>query len=236
MGIAEAAGSEVIHYGITEVLPGVALNMQTIYMSWLTMVIVAAIVFAATRRVQEIPYGIQNLVEMIVEWLEKLMDANLGVEGRRVATPFVLTLFLYIFVGNELGLMPSIGVHLSSPTNDINVALGLSITVAVATYIIGILQQGPSYFKHLVSPFALMLPLNIIEELAKPLTMALRLFGNILAGEILLAVLYMLVPWVVPNLWIGFSLIIGFLQAFIFTMLTVIALAPIFKQVHSNHH
>ena len=146
MGIAEAAGSEVIHYGTTEVLPGVALNMQTIYMSWLTMVIVAAIVFAATRRVQEIPYGIQNLVEMIVEWLEKLMDANLGVEGRRVATPFVLTLFLYIFVGNELGLMPSIGVHLSSPTNDINVALGLSITVAVATYIIGILQQGPSYF------------------------------------------------------------------------------------------
>ena len=68
-------------------------------------------------------------------------------------------------------------MHLSSPTNDINVALGLSITVAVATYIIGILQQGPSYFKHLVSPFALMLPLNIIEELAKPLTMALRLSG-----------------------------------------------------------
>ena len=198
------------------------------------MLIVAALVFAATRRVQEIPYGIQNLVEMIVEWLEKLMDANLGVEGRRMATPFILTLFLYIFVGNELGLMPSLGVHLSSPTNDINVALGLSITVAVATYIIGIIQQGPSYFKHLVTPFALMLPLNIIEELAKPLTMALRLFGNILAGEILLAVLYMLVPWVVPNLWIGFSLVIGFLQAFIFTMLTVIALAPIFKQVHSK--
>ena len=152
MGIAEAAGSEVIHYGTTQVLPGVTLNMQTIYMSWLTMLIVAAIVFAATRRVQEIPYGIQNLVEMIVEWLEKLMDANLGVEGRRMATPFILTLFLYIFVGNELGLMPSLGVHLSSPTNDINVALGLSITVAVATYIIGIIQQGPSYFKHLVSP------------------------------------------------------------------------------------
>ena len=190
--------------------------------------------FAATRQVHEIPHGIQNLVEMIVEWLEKLMDANMGVEGRRVTIPLVLTLFLYIFVGNELGLMPSLGVHLSSPTNDINVALGLSITVAIATYIIGVIQQGPSYFKHLVTPFALMLPLNIIEELAKPLTMALRLFGNILAGEILLAVLYMLVPWVVPNLWIGFSLIIGFLQAFIFTMLTVIALAPIFKQIHSS--
>ena len=132
MGIAEAASSEVIHYGTTEVLPGVALNMQTIYMSWLTMIIVAVLVFAATRQVHEIPHGIQNLVEMIVEWLEKLMDANMGVEGRRVTIPFVLTLFLYIFVGNELGLMPSLGVHLSSPTNDINVALGLSITVAIA--------------------------------------------------------------------------------------------------------
>lgn len=232
MGIAEAASSGVIEYGTTEVLPGITLNMQTLYMSWLTMFIVAAIVFAATRRVQMIPYGIQNLVEMFIEWLDKLMDANLGIEGRRISTPFVITLFLYIFIGNELGMMPSIFVHLTSPTNDINVALGLSLTVAVATYIIGIIQQGPKYFKHLVSPFALMLPLNLIEELSKPLTMALRLFGNILAGEILLVVLYKLVPWVVPNLWIGFCLIIGFLQAFIFTMLTVIALAPIFKQVH----
>lgn len=128
--------------------------------------------------------------------------------------------------------MPSIAFHFSSPTNDINVALGLSIMVAVATYIFGCIKQGPKYFKHLISPFALMLPLNLLEELAKPLTMALRLFGNILAGEILLAVLYQLVPFIIPNLWIGFSLIIGFLQAFIFTMLTIIALAPIFKQAH----
>lgn len=230
MGIAEAAGSQVIEYGTTEILPGVAVNMQTLRMSWLTMLIVAVVVIAATRRVQRIPFGIQNLVEMVVEWLEKLMDANLGVEGRRMVAPFIITLFLYIFVGNELGLMPSIVTHLSSPTNDINVALGLSVTVAIAAYIIGIIQQGVKYFKHLVSPFALMLPLNIIEELSKPLTMALRLFGNILAGEILLTVLYKLIPWVVPNLWVGFSLIIGFLQAFIFTMLTVITLAPILNR------
>lgn len=232
MGVAEAAGTEIIHYGPTEILPGVVINMQTMYMSWLTMLIVAAIVFAATRHVERIPHGIQNLVEMFIEWLDKLMDANLGIEGRRMATPFVITLFLFIFVANEIGLMPSIAFHFSSPTNDTNVALGLSIMVAVATYIFGCIKQGPKYFKHLISPFALMLPLNLLEELAKPLTMALRLFGNILAGEILLAVLYQLVPFIIPNLWIGFSLIIGFLQAFIFTMLTIIALAPIFKQAH----
>ena len=233
MGVAEAAG-----YGNHPLWtngdpdPGVVINMQTMYMSWLTMLIVAAIVFAATRHVERIPHGIQNLVEMFIEWLDKLMDANLGIEGRRMATPFVITLFLFIFVANEIGLMPSIAFHFSSPTNDINVALGLSIMVAVATYIFGCIKQGPKYFKHLISPFALMLPLNLLEELAKPLTMALRLFGNILAGEILLAVLYQLVPFIIPNLWIGFSLIIGFLQAFIFTMLTIIALAPIFKQAH----
>ena len=79
-----------------------------------------------------------------------------------------------------------------------------------------------------------MLPLNIIEELAKPLTMALRLFGNILAGEILLAVLYMLVPWVVPNPVGRIQSGHRFPPGLIFTMLTVIALAPIFKQVHSK--
>lgn len=111
MGVAEAAGTEIIHYGLTEILPGVVINMQTMYMSWLTMLIVAAIVFAATRHVERIPHGIQNLVEMFIEWLDKLMDANLGIEGRRMATPFVITLFLFIFVANEIGLMPSIAFH-----------------------------------------------------------------------------------------------------------------------------
>jgi F-type H+-transporting ATPase subunit a len=64
------------------------------------------------------------------------------------------------------------------------------------------------------------------------LTMALRLFGNILAGEILLIVLYMLAPWVIPELWVGFSLVVGFLQAFIFTMLTMTAIAPVFRAHH----
>ena len=71
-----------------------------------------------------------------------------------------------------------------------------------------------------------------MEEVAKPFTMALRLFGNILAGEILLIVLYMLSPWLLPNVWVGFSLVVGFLQAFIFTMLTMIAVAPAFKAHH----
>ncbi|MDD4320623.1 MAG: F0F1 ATP synthase subunit A [Acidaminococcaceae bacterium] len=231
MGTAEASEG-IIHYLPTEIFSGVIINMQTMYMSWLTMLIVAVIVFAATRKAEIIPSGIQNVVEVFVDWLNGLMESSMGIEGRRTAAPFVITLFLYIFIGNELGLMPQIGPHLTSPTNDINVAFGLAITVSLAVYLFGVMRQGLSYFKHFTQPFAAMLPLNILEEIAKPLTMALRLFGNILAGEILLVVLYMLAPWIIPNIWIGFSLIIGFLQAFIFTMLTMIALAPVFKANH----
>lgn len=231
MGTAEASEG-IIHYLPKEIFSGVVINMQTMYMSWLTMVIVAAIVFAATRKAEIIPSGIQNLVEIFVDWLNGLMESNMGIEGRRAVAPFVITLFLYIFIGNEIGLLPQIGPHLTSPTNDINVAFGLSITVSLTVYMLGVMKQGLGYFKHFTQPFAAMLPLNILEELSKPLTMALRLFGNILAGEILLVVLYMLAPWIIPNIWIGFSLIIGFLQAFIFTMLTMIAIAPVFKMQH----
>ena len=99
MGIAEAASSGgVLEYMPTEIYPGIVVNMQTLYMSWLTMAIVAIIVFAATRNIQEVPSGVQNLVEMFVEWLNGLMDTNIGVAGRRIAAPFVITLFLFLLL------------------------------------------------------------------------------------------------------------------------------------------
>src|SRR5574344_36299 len=232
MGAADQASNEIIHY-LPTVFQGVTINMQTMYMSWATMIIVILIVAAATSKRDLVPSGVQNIVAMFIEWLGGLMESNMGVEGRRLLTPFIITLFLYIFVGNEMGMLPNFGIHFTSPTNDINVALGLSIPVALLVYVIGITKQGPAYFKHFIKPFAVFLPLNILEDLVRPVTMAARLFGNILAGEILLIVLNKLTPWIIPDLWIGFSLIIGFLQAFIFTMLTIVALSPVFKALHN---
>lgn len=237
MGTAEQASNEIIHYFpqtwdfLGEFMGG-TLRMQTIYMSWLTVAIVLVLVLLATHKRALIPGRAQVVMESIVEWLGSLMEDSMGKEGRRIFGAFIVTLFLYIFVGNELGLLPQVGVHLTSPTNDINVAFGLSLMVMALKYIVGIYRHGLGYFKHFVKPFAVFLPLNIVEELASPVTMALRLFGNILAGEILLIVLYMLAPWVVPELWVMFSLFIGALQAFIFTMLTIIAFGPIFREEH----
>lgn len=236
MGAAESASNEIIHY-LPEYVSalGMTVHMQTLYMSWLTCIIVILIVTLATSGAKMVPGRLQAFFEMLFDWLGGLMEDNMGKEGRRVMTPFIITLFLYIFIANEVGLLPQVGghlIHFTSPTNDINVAFGLSLMVTAVTYIVGIGRNGFKHFGHFVKPYAAFLPLNIVEEIAKPVTMALRLFGNILAGEILLIVLYMLTPWVIPDVWVLFSLCVGVLQAFIFSMLTIIALAPIFKGGH----
>lgn len=233
---AEQASKEIIHY-----LPqyidflGAHVHMQTMYMSWLTCIICIVVLVGIGSRAKVIPGRAQCMLEMLVQWLCGLMEGNMGKEGRRVFASFLLTLFFYIFVANEVGLLPQVGghlIHFTSPTNDINAVFGLAILVMVVNFLVGIYRNGLGFFSHFVKPFPLMLPLNIVEELAKPVTMSLRLFGNILAGEILLIVLYQLAPWLPPIAWIFFSLCVGFLQAFIFTMLAIVGFAPIFRHDH----
>lgn len=225
----EAAGSnEIIHYLAQEVAPGIVINMQTMYMTWITMAVVFVLFMMAARSPKLVPSGLQNVMEFFVDFLNGLMEEVLGVKGRKTMAPFIITLFMFIFIGNEIGMLPQVGVHWTSPTNDINTCFALSLTVAIGVYLVGVGQKGMSHFKHFVSPSLAFLPLHLMDEITKPLTMALRLFGNILAGEILLIVLYQLAPWVVPELWVMFSLFIGFLQAFIFTMLALTSYAIAF--------
>lgn len=220
--------SEIIHYFAQEWAPGVVIHMQTMYMTWITMAILIVIFVLASRNPKLVPSGLQNVLEFFIDFLNGLMEDTLGLKGRKYMAPFIVTLFMFIFIGNELGMLPQVGVHWTSPTNDINTCVGLSLTVALGVYVVGILQHGVGHFKHFISPSPAFLPLHLLEEVTKPLTMALRLFGNILAGEILLIVLYQLAPWVVPEFWVMFSLFIGFLQAFIFTMLALTSYAIVF--------
>lgn len=220
--------SEIIHYFAQEWAPGVVIHMQTMYMTWITMAILIFIFVMAAHSPKLVPSGLQNVLEFFIDFLNGLMENTLGLKGRKYMAPFIITIFMFIFISNELGMLPQVGVHWTSPTNDVNTCLALSLTVAVGVYIVGIAKNGLGHFKHFVSPSVAFLPLHLMDEITKPLTMALRLFGNILAGEILLIVLYELTPWVVPELWVMFSLFIGFLQAFIFTMLALTSYAVVF--------
>ena len=203
---------------VVEQLFGMSVNMDTIYTTWLTALIVFICVLAATRGRSLVPGGWQNVVEMLIEGLCNQFRENLGPKYRQVTSIF-LTFFLFIFTANQIGLLPT--QHLTaSPTNDVNTTLGLAIASSLLIHFYFIKNKGVGgWLKHFFEPFPVFAIMNVIEEIARPITLAMRLFGNILAGEILLEILYFLCPWFVPMIWIAFSLFVGAVQAYIFTTL-----------------
>ncbi len=215
--------------GVREVVTwaGMQFNIETLEMTWLTMAIVIIIAFLATRSLKMIPSGWQNVIEMVIIWLNEQIGVTLGSRGQLVA-PLLITLFLFLLISNWVGLIP----NLTSPTNDLNTTLGLALMVIVMLHVLGLYYKGMHYIKHFFQPIAPFVIINLIEEIAKPITLAFRLFGNILAGEILIIILLLLVPiWMpVPSVvWLAFSLFIGAVQAFIFTMLSMSYLANAMK-------
>lgn len=202
---------------------GMQVNMDTILTTWLSALIVLIVVLAATRGRALVPSGVQNVVEMVVEALCDQFEKNVGHRYRQVV-PVLLTLFMFIFTANQIGLLPT--AHLTaSPTNDVNTTLGLALGASVFIHFFYIKNRGlGNWLGHFFKPFPLFLPINLVEEVSRPVTLAMRLFGNILAGEILLEILYSIAPWLVPIIWIAFSLFVGLVQAYIFTTLVSVYL------------
>ena len=211
------------HHYVVQLL-GMGVNMDTLYMTWLAAAIVILITVAATRGKSLVPTGIQNLVEMVIEALMNQFKETLGPKWGQVVS-VLLTMFLFILVSNELGILPSPHL-LTSPTNDLNTTMGLALVSSFMVHFVALRNQGvKKHFMHYFQPYAPFVLINVMEEFTKPLTLAFRLFGNILAGEIMMELLYYFVPPGVPIIWIGFSLAIGLIQAFVFTILTTSYLA-----------
>jgi F-type H+-transporting ATPase subunit a len=171
--------------------------------------------------------------EGVVGETNRQVEDNLGRIHPYVA-PLAISLFFFILVANWFELIPSKpnddSPHLlAAPTADTNLTYALAAITIVSVWTYGIRQQGvKGYFGHFLQPFPVLLPLNILEELVKPITLALRLFGNIFAGGIMLALIGLIPIWSswVPNLlWKGFDMFIGAIQAFIFALLTVLYFA-----------
>ena len=211
---------------------GLTFNIETLKMTWLTMIIVIAIACLATRNLKAVPQGWQNFVEMIIEWLHEQIDAMMGRRGKALA-PLIVTLFMFILVSNLLGLVPL----MASPTNDLNTTLGLALFVVLLVHCLGVYLKGGHYIAHFFQPTPLFVVINMIEEFAKPITLACRLFGNILAGEILIIVLLKLMPiWMpIPSvIWLAFSIFIGCVQSVIFTMLSMAYLSNAVSESHEE--
>lgn len=204
-------------------------HLDTIYMTWLSSAIVLLIAVLATRNLAIIPQSRwQHFIEMIAEALLDQVDNNIGPKGRKVA-PLIMTLFIYLVISNWLGLVPG----LTSPTNDINCTLGLAVMIVITVNFLGIRNKGFfGHFSHFIKPNIVFLPINLIEEISKPVTLSARLFGNIFAGEILIVILGMLVPYLIPTVWLAFSVFVGIVQAMIFTIMSMTYLANALQDNH----
>jgi len=218
------------HHGVVHV------GGMTIYLDvvWTTL-IAAAIVMAFGLRMRAkvtsgVPGKLQLLWELLVEQMSDLATSAIGPEG----LPFVglgLTIGLFVLVCNWLAFIPTGDPgYLAPPTGDVNLPLALALIVFFTVHYNSVKARGlGGYFKHYAQPYAALTPINIIEEITKPITLTFRLFGNIFSGVLMITVIVTLIPpflsWIGLIIWKPFDeLFIGAIQAFIFALLTIMYL------------
>lgn len=214
-----------------------AFNPKTMVMTWLTMLLVALFGIMAVRKMSLTrPRGAQNLLEMAFEGIRNLVNQNMDPRKGEPLLSIVVTYFIFILFSNLIGLVPT----LSSPTADYNTTLALALCTFFLIFYFGLRYKGLGFFKHYLKPNILFLPITLIEDFSKPVTLTFRLYGNIYSGEVLMAVLLgLLGGWyhlfggfVASVVWLAFSIFVGFIQAFIFTMLSIVYIAQAVGDEH----
>jgi len=206
---------------------------DTMLMSWAVILILGLASWALTRRLKEIPGKTQVSVEAFVNFIDDFAEQNMGHHGRTWA-PFIGTLGLFIFTANILPVLTPVGgFGYEAPfiirplTRDINVTAGLACLVIATVIVSGLVYKGPvGWLKSFLKPVAFMLPFNILEYGIKPLSLSLRLFGNILGAFIMMQLIEMIVPVGLPPIFgLYFDLFDGLIQAVVFTYLSTIFIA-----------
>jgi len=215
---------------------------NAVLLSFFVLVLLAVLGWILRRRISLVPGAIQNVAEIVMEGALGLMDSVLG--DRKTSEkylPLVLTIFLFVLFSNWLGLLPgvsSIVVHqgaesvplLRSPASDLNFTLALALIAVTFANVLGVAAVGfrkrASVFFNFSSPIDFFIGiLELVSEFAKIISFSFRLFGNVFAGEVLLAIMAFLVPYLVPLPFLFLEIFVGFIQAFIFGMLTLVFVA-----------
>jgi F-type H+-transporting ATPase subunit a len=228
------------HENPTAEFLGLTFNLANVLMITVASAVVFLIAVLSTRRLAMKPTGVQNFMEWVMDFVKNIVKSNMDWKTGGRFHILGLTLLMYIFVSNMLGLPFSVVIDhelwWKSPTADPVITMTLAVMVVALTHYYGIKMKGfGEYGKDFFRPMSFLFPLKIIEELANTLTLGLRLYGNIYAGEILLALLVGslahagaagLLGAIIPTIvWQGFSIFVGAIQSFIFVMLTMVYMA-----------
>jgi F-type H+-transporting ATPase subunit a len=199
--------------------------------AWLVMITLILVGLAAGRNVQLVPRGLQNFMEIFFNAVLDLMEQIMGPKGRAYF-PLIATLALFILVSNLFGLIPGF----FPPTANVNTNAALAITVFVITHIVGVKEHGFHYLKHFVGPVwwlaPIIVPIEIIGHLARPISLTLRLFGNMFGKEVVLIIFMTLVPFLLPVPMMLLGVLICFIQTFVFTLLAMIYIAGSLEEAH----
>jgi F-type H+-transporting ATPase subunit a len=221
-------------------LGNLQIHGQVFLTSWFVIGLLLIAAVAATRNVQRIPRGIQNLMEYALEYIRNLAKDQIGEKEYRPWVPFIGTLFLFIFLSNWSGaLLPWKLIHLPSgelaaPTNDINTTVALALLTSLAYFYAGFRKRGLGYMAKYLEPTPILLPINILEDFTKPLSLSFRLFGNILADELVVGVLVLLVPFIVPIPVMLLGLFTSAIQALVFATLAAVYIGEAIEG-HGEH-
>ena len=222
---------------LTATIGNFTFNMDTLITMWIAMFALIIFAIIATKNLSIIPNKIQAVAESLMQFFWGLADSMIGKEGKK-HIPLVASLFLFIVVANLMGQLPWKIYHLkagemASPTNDINMTAAMAVIVLIYYVAAGIAKKKFKFFLHGFSFVDIILFfIEILDMVTRPLTLALRLFGNILAGEILIAALIGICAWGLPLPIMFFELLVACVQALVFMMLTMVYISTAIKEEH----
>jgi len=226
--LAEASVGKHFYWNIA----GFLVHGQVLVVLWFVFTILLLLSVLGTQNVERIPNNVfQNFMESAVDFVTDIARNQLGESFYKEWIPFIGTLFFFIFGCNWAGaivpwkLIELPQGELAAPTNDINTTVALALLTSFAYFYAGLSKKGLGYFKRYVQPIPLLLPINILEDFTKPLSLSFRLFGNVLADELTITVLTSLVPLVIPLPIMCLGIFAGSVQALIFSTLAAAYIA-----------
>lgn len=205
--------------------------------SWLAMGVLIGVSLAVKSKLSLVPSGLQNVMEVFAEFFLSTANSNIGHHYGEKFYPLLGTIFLYILVSNIFGLIPGF----ESPTSNINMTASMALPVFLIYQFYGFKVHGASYIKHFLGPIRsvaaipfmiFMFFLELIGHFVRPVTLSVRLFGNMVAKHILLLVLGILAPAIIPVAILGLGTLISFIQAYVFMLLTTLYLAGAVEEAH----
>lgn len=199
---------------------------------WLAMVILIVLGWLTGKSISMVPKPLQNVFEVLISGLEEFMVGITGEEGRK-SFPLLLTIFLFVLLGNLFGLIPAF----YPPTAQINTTVALAIIAVTWSHVIGIKMHGIKYIKHFLGPVPVLMPLFLVIELighmARVLSLTLRLFGNMMGHELVVGILLMLAgPFLVPLPIMAMGILVSLIQAIVFFLLPTMYIAGAIEEAH----